>query len=583
MEQVRLADIKIRTFGWVQNPSDFRKLKKVVQLFDHTTEFHSVLKEERIPGLIEDRDGRDRFIRILNKVPLSIKYEDLTGSAFTPRGSARCNGIIQAAVEGQKRKFLDDWSSDGYLRWAHAFGFLEYNYLEDTFEISKLGFDFSRSEDNSEGEKEILIKSILSYPPAVRILDLLSNGDHLTKFELGKQLGFGGESGFTSLPQNILIQTLVLENDNKEKKKIRSDWEGSSDKYARMVSTWLKKLGLVLQSKKNFQSHVDGIIKEEFISHAYKITSEGIKVHRRARSTNKANRIEKRVYWEMFATKKLDRVYVRTRRAYILKVLESASGLITFQKVRKSLELLGFCEEIETIKADIKGLINIGLNIEVETRGCYLKDTINDFVVPVIDITNSMKSNIEEVKSEMRENLNHVSHDYIELIEIAQDKDQNRLFEMKVLDLLINEYGFNGTHLGGSRKPDGAIYFKNELGKYGVIIDTKAYKDGYNLPIGHADEMERYIRENIDRNEAVNPNKWWEVFPDEIKEYKFLFVSGFFKGKYREQIERISLITGVTGAVISVKHMLLGAEYIKRGIISISDIKDKFDNCEIKF
>lgn len=38
--------------------------------------------------------------------PLKIKYTDLIGTAFTPRSSARCNGIVQATVEGQKENLL---------------------------------------------------------------------------------------------------------------------------------------------------------------------------------------------------------------------------------------------------------------------------------------------------------------------------------------------------------------------------------------------------------------------------------------------------------------------------------------------
>jgi len=150
---------------------------------------------------------------------------------------------------------------------------------------------------------------------------------------------------------------------------------------------------------------------------------------------------------------------------------------------------------------------------------------------------------------------------------------------MKVMDLFVNEYGFKGSHLGGSRKPDGAMYTND----FGVIVDTKAYKDGYNLPITQADEMERYVRENIDRNPCVNPNKWWEIFPNCCCEYKFLFVSGFFKGNFKSQLERISMNTGVQGGALSVEHLLLGAEYIKRGILTLYDFKNKFENKEIEF
>ncbi|HEX2927876.1 MAG TPA: restriction endonuclease FokI recognition domain-containing protein, partial [Ruminiclostridium sp.] len=128
MEGLRLADIAVRTFGWIQNPGDFGKLKRTVQIFDHTSSVHIDLKENRIPRLICSADGRDSFIAVLNLIPLKLKYSDLIGTSFTPRSSARCNGIIQAALEGQKRDFTDNWTSDGFLRWAHALGFVDYDH-----------------------------------------------------------------------------------------------------------------------------------------------------------------------------------------------------------------------------------------------------------------------------------------------------------------------------------------------------------------------------------------------------------------------------------------------------------------------
>lgn len=584
MEQIRLADISIRTFGWIQNPGDFNKLKKVVQVFDHTSNTHIDLKSNRIPSMVLEQDGRDRFIDDLNKIPLKLKYKDLTGTSFTPRSSARCDGIIQAIVEGQGgKKFVDDWSADGFVRWAHALGFIDYEYTTDTFFITRSGFDYSRSMEGSKGEKDILIDAVLSYPPAVRVLDLLSNGDHLTKYDIGKVLGFSGESGFTSLPQNILINALATCNDSKERNKMKSDWDGSSDKYARMIGSWLAKFGLVSKVGKTFKVVVDGIVESITISHAFKITPEGLKQLRRAKGLSKSQRIVKRVHWEMLATKKMDRVYVRTRRAYILKALENSSGLITEDKIKDILVTKGLNENIQTIKDDIRGLINIGLNIESSSRGHRLKDSINDFTIPVINVEQATKSSIEEMKSKLRTQLNKISHDYLQLIEISQDSQQNRLFEMKVMDLLINEFGYQGRHLGGSRKPDGVIYTEGLSKDYGIIIDTKAYKDGYNLPITQADEMERYIRENKDRNDVVNPNKWWEIYPSNISDFKYLFVSGYFKGNFEDQLQRISINTGVIGAVINIENLLLGAEYYQRGILSHDDVRSNFYNNEIEF
>ena len=174
--------IVIRTFGWVQDPGKFENLKRVVGTFYFGSAIHTQLIHAIIPELVEARDGRDRFIQELNSQPLSLKYEDLVGTSFTPRASARCNGIIQAVLPGQKRPFQGDWPANNFIRWAHALGFISYDYVSDTFTITSLGREYVDSADGSDEEVEVLTKALLSYPPVMRILNLLSDGSHMTKF-----------------------------------------------------------------------------------------------------------------------------------------------------------------------------------------------------------------------------------------------------------------------------------------------------------------------------------------------------------------------------------------------------------------
>lgn len=196
-----------RAFGWVQDPSNFRSLCDVVAVFDSKSQKHKDLIQNIIPKTIEKRDGCDDFIIALQQTPLKIKYSQLVGTSFTPRKMSRCNGIIQATIKGQKRDFIGDWPADNYLRWAHCLGFIKYDYANDTFEITDSGLELTNahqtSDELSKKEKELLINAVLAYPPAIRILKLLSETEdtHLTKFEIGSQLGFIGEDGFTSMPQ----------------------------------------------------------------------------------------------------------------------------------------------------------------------------------------------------------------------------------------------------------------------------------------------------------------------------------------------------------------------------------------------
>lgn len=581
---IKIVDVNsktIRTFGWVQNPSNFESLKKVVCIFDNTSKIHIELRDKRIEKLVEERDGQKELINALNVTPLKIEYSKLVGTSFTPRSSARCNGIVQATVKGQRKEFIDDWSSDNFVRWAHALGFIKYNYNTDTFEISDLGKRYVQSEDGSQEEKIILEEAMLSYPPVGRVLTLLSNGEHLTKYEIGKKLGFVGEAGFTSLPLNVLIMTLATTDEPNEKNKIKTDWDGSSDKYARMISGWLVKLGLLVQRPKLVTVDFGGEIYSETIGHAYMITDKGLKAVRRLLGINKVARISKNVFWEMFATKGIDKNYIRTRRAYILKILIEASRVLTLESIKDKLKLANINEPISTIKDDINGLINTGINIKSDTKGYKIYDKINDFIIPKLGDTEEVKSSISLLKEELREQLTNISHEYLSLLDLAFDSKQNRLFEMKVLELLVNEYGFKGRHLGGSRKPDGIVYSTNLEDNFGVIVDTKAYSEGYSLPISQADEMERYVRENSNRDEKINPNKWWENFSEEVKNYYFVFISGSFKGKFEEQLRRLSMTTGVNGAAISVENLLLGAEKIKSGEMTIEELERvMFNNSE---
>ena len=173
--------ISFRTFGWVQDPSDFDSLHKVVSIFNEKSQIYEELVNHKIAELIEERDGRKRLLKELNSRPLKLKYRDLVGTAFSLRSSARCNGIVQATVKGQQRPFISDWPADNFVRWAQCLGFIKYNYYDDTFEITETGLNFSNSEEGIK-RNEILEEAILSYSPAVRILNLLEAGSEKTKF-----------------------------------------------------------------------------------------------------------------------------------------------------------------------------------------------------------------------------------------------------------------------------------------------------------------------------------------------------------------------------------------------------------------
>ena len=577
-----------RAFGWVQDPSNFRSLCNVVSAFVKDSDIHKLLVEDKIPRLVEDRDGRDNLIEELTAevVPLKLSYRSLVGTSFIPRSESRCNGIVQAVVKGQKREFIGDWPADNFVRWAHALGFISYNYSNDTFSVTDLGLSLVSARDNSsddlsDDERNILIEALMAYPPAIRVMSLLSeDGAHLTKFEIGKQLGFIGEGGFTSQPQDLLVMELAQTTDPKLRNDMKSDWEGSSDKYARMIAKWLCNLGLLEMVPKELCVNRAGREYRDTISQAYMITLKGLRCYRAALGNSRHRRITKNVYYELFSPSGNDREYLRLRRSYIVKCI-SESQETTIEQVKEYLSSVGITESKTTIIDDIKGLINIGLDIDIEDNNIKFQDQISDFSILIPRESIYEKTEISEIKDDLRDKLTILSHDYLSLVDLAFDSKQNRLFEMKTMDLFINEYGFEGEHLGGSRKPDGIMYTVSLEDNYGVIVDTKAYSKGYNLPIGQADEMSRYIRENQNRDETENSNKWWERFDSSISDFTFLFVSGFFKGRYEDQLKRIAHTTHTNGAVLSVVCLLFGANMILSGEIDLKYLRDNmFENTE---
>ena len=63
-----------RTYGWVQNPSDFSKLKLVVQIFDSTTKHYENLRKKLVRTLIPFEDIKNNLISKLDKNVEEFSY-----------------------------------------------------------------------------------------------------------------------------------------------------------------------------------------------------------------------------------------------------------------------------------------------------------------------------------------------------------------------------------------------------------------------------------------------------------------------------------------------------------------------------
>lgn len=581
-----------RTFGWIQNPSSTDSLKKIVSLFVPESDFYVEFVERRLPlirdaHLLAQPDLYSKFQAALKEPRISYSLLKGKGAGNNGRKNAKCSGIAQAAIDGQqlriysinghevemKKPYTDDWSADGFLRWAVSIGFMDYNYDDDTCSVTESGKKFVLASSPQE-ECSILGTAYLSYPPVCRILGLLCDGGHYTKFEIGRQLGFTDEAGFTSFPQNIWVQAYVL-GDSAEKSTLRANTEGSSDKYARMICGWLSHIGWVQKSDKEVIEHVGGEEYSTSISSAYTITAEGLRNYKRAIGSSSSAKVPKIVYLEMLASKASNADELRTRRGHIIKYI-SGSTKRSIMQIVEYIESKGYEVNIATIKDDLQGLINIGLNIK-EQGGLYqLKDEVLKLHIPARSLSPENKSEQTIIKERVRGRLNYIDHKYLTLIDYSFQGKDNQEFEIFTIDLFANELQFWGKHMGGTRKPDGLISYN----KHGVIIDNKAYSHGFSITRHMADEMIRYVQENSDRREERNKNRWWDSFPIEDNFFNFLFISSLFKGNVAEALDGIKQATRVNGGAINTENLLYYADALKGGLLSKDVFLDKINQNE---
>lgn len=591
-----------RTFGWVQNPGDLTKLKLVVSIFNYNSSNNVWLREIRLPLLRDLKlislDDYKRFISLLEKENIIIKYSDLKGKGpgKLSRASAICTGVIQSVIDAQqdktyvdsngvsltiKKPYTDDWTAEGFLRWAIACGLLTYDNETDSCFISELGIELSLTENGSIEEKESLTKALLSYPPVCRILTLLSDGRSYTKFELGKRLGFNGELGFTSIPQNIYAYDYYTAS-SVEKSKVRSNEEGDSDKYARGIASWCMQMGWVESSSTIVTEYYRG--KEFKVNlQKYSITREGEKALLRANGNSSNKKIAKYVPIEMLASNKApDAKYLRYKRACIINSISNSEK--SLKQIADSLKGNNIIINEDALKDDILGLESIDINIR-ERNGKYrLIDNI--IGLNLKKEASVQKADITELKDRIRMELKNLDHKYLILVDLAYSDASTktkknadaREFEIQTADLFTKELKFKGMRLGDSSRPDVIVSYD----KYGVIIDNKSYKDGFNIDRKCADEMSRYVNENQIRVPGVPSNEWWKNFDEEVETFAFLFITSFLKGNFKDQIEYISKSqSGIIGAAISVENLLYVAEKLKCGIINKRDFFNMFKNNEI--
>lgn len=594
-----------RTFGWVQNPGDLKKLKKVVSIFQPKSVENAWLINVRLPFLLQykliSKADYDQFCTELNKNIIEVDYNLLKGKGpgSGRRRDALCTGIIQAVIDGQKNRtysdsagnlitikkpYTDDWSAEGYLRWAISCGLLEYVKDTDKCKITDSGKILAGSAENSSQEKKALEMALLSYPPVIRVLSLLKEQDGQTKFNIGSRLGFKGEMGFTSIPQEVYLCDYCEAATDSEKSMVKSNDEGDSDKYARGIASWLIQMGWVEASNQNVAGTYRGRLYMASLQ-TYSITRAGEKALIKAKGNSSNPRISRVVMFEMLASNKTPGAdYIRYQRACLIKAFSTTEK--TLQQLQTALKGYALDMDIDAIKDHIEGLISIGIDIAVNNNKYKLLDKVIGLDIPLRSAC--IKEAVNDIKDRVRSKLKTLDHKYLVLIDLAYSDASSRTkknadareFEIQTAELFTKELSFEGMRLGDSNRPDIIISYDVN----GTIIDSKSYKEGFNIDKHCADEMGRYINENQQRLPGIPANEWWKEFDSRITTYTFLFVTSYLKGQFEKQLEYISAThNDIKGAAIGVESLLYLSEGIKSGKLSHTDFYHSINNKEMTF
>lgn len=404
----------------------------------------------------------------------------------------------------------------------------------------------------------------------------------MTQFKLGSALGFIGEAGFSSIQENIWLAEYDAAPTLRDKQKVRSDREGTMDKHARMICSLLSQIGWVSQSSQTVSGTFCGITNSANLQ-CYYITINGHNAYVNSKGRSRNPRISKNVYLGTLATKSSDADYLSSKRAYIIDCISGTKSPKDLVAIQAVLSRNGFTETTSTIHDDIQGLRRIGIDISTNSAGKYhVDDIIQKLTLPVVAAVTP--TTITGIINSLRASITNVNHKYLNLINYSVDSNKDRDLEQLTLELLTAELGFVGKWLGGSSKPDGII----SEGANGLIIDTKAYSRGYNLPRAQKDEMFRYISDFVFKNATVNKTTWWNNFPIIVSCVGFTFVSSDFTSTVPTGLQDISNRTipinggvAINGGAITTKVLLEKAEAVKNGALSKVDFLRLFDQNKI--
>lgn len=590
------------SLGLGQDVGSLRTVIDVLQIFIKDS---AVQREciRRFRWRLKDKKLENKLTNILKTEPVTPTVTDLTAEYPKITGkpaSIYAKSILGTLLDGQKwvvdrnkrriknkygKEFkypMRSWPMRNFVSLIVGLGLLSWDRVTGKVALTEVGKKLAltqhgKGEVLSTKEIKLMTEVFMSYPYTVGFMRALAKSKkELTKFELGEKFGFVDEPGFTNFGAQLYIESLkdaLARKDKNQVKEIRSNWEGTSDKYIRGFASMLGKLNLVKSIDKKFP-YVDFEGRENYFTiPAYRITGMGKQALGQALGKSSHRRTTKNVMWDMLATHG-EVVYIRTVRSLILKALsETISGLkadqiadvVNSNKVNEKHVLNGEKVTPDEVEDHIAGINGLGLEIQNKNGIFILKDKITDFEIPVIGDDLPQKTNVLRQQDELRPLLKNINHRYLQLIELALDSNSNQeysQFESLTMELLFKQLEFNGVALGGAGKPDGFAWdsYGNSL-----IVDTKAYEKGYSLS-GNTDKVVRYITDIRNKNENY-ANHWWKTIPKDLdveNKLRFIYVSGTFTGRFRQLLKDLKSRTEAKGGLVEVTKLLLSGEVFLR-------------------
>lgn len=502
-------------YGWVQNSSNLSTVRDVVDLIPDEGIEHNMLMRSIYFSRQEKGDLKKRWT-----------------------WDARCR-IKAVCATGMAEL---DRSIEGYKLTALGIALKTAPYSTTFFRGKRL---------LSPEEKEIFKKGLLSNPPVIRVLNILNesrrNGNiPLSKYDVGSQLGFVGDIGFTHFEAEYVATS------GKEFK----DKEGDADKWARTIIGWLSQVGWVVKgqsieiSGKTLPRYTTTFEVDRILQYNVKSTIKYIPQEMLCSNHHAFPKV------------------VQERRIAILREL-SKSSKVRIDTLLTALNDIGIEIDEETLKFDLINLKQAGINVEKELSYYRLADKVKLDIIPektqetaTIDdvekaITHYVTTYSETLPARLVDNL--IRYGY-------GGTDTAALFEAAV-DKFFKLMGYDSNCLGQGHGKVADVIAKYRTTpspkSYGVIIDAKAYPK-YNFPAGDVRKMKEYV-----------DHHGKELLMDQIPRYAFAFISMDFTNP-TSRLQEITDATAVNGTAITVYELFKLGNEVVQNRIAIANIFPMF-------